>query len=363
MAIADLQRDLDKIKIALMDDPDSIFYTSVFFSLNHVWTDQYPTAATDGRSVFFNPEFFARQSMEKKKGLVLHETEHVGLLHMEREGDRDHEKANRAADYVINIGLRDRGIQLPDDGLYDPAYRGMCFEEVYDIIPDEPPEGYSGDLIFSDDPELKEHINDILIRAAMQVHAAGANPDQIPGHVRVHLDKLLHPKLPWHRILSRQLSRIVKSGYSFSKPNRRFFPDMLLPSMHTPGLGHVGVALDMSGSVTDKQSTCFATEVSAMLRRAKPKEISLVQFDTKIQSINSLTCTSDLNKVTFHGRGGTNIKCVIDWAIKAKPEVLIIFTDGQFDHYPVKPELPVIWVILNNFSWIAPYGRVIHFSE
>lgn len=52
MAIADLQRDLDKIKIALMDDPDSIFYTSVFFSLNHIWTDQYPTAATDGRSVF-----------------------------------------------------------------------------------------------------------------------------------------------------------------------------------------------------------------------------------------------------------------------------------------------------------------------
>ena len=370
MSTVDVQKELDKMKIALMDDPECVFYTSVFFSLNPVWTHEYPSAATDGVNVYFNPTYFAQESPGQRKCLAIHETEHVAFLHPVRLGDRDPIKANIAMDYVINAGLKDRGFELYTGALYDPQYRGMCWEEVYDLLPDTSPAGFTPDVIegarTGDDPkntELEEHINDILVRAAMQVQAAGADPGQIPGHIRVYLDQLLHPKLPWYRLLDRHCTRLSKTDYSFRKPNRRFFPDMILPSMNTPGMGHVGAAMDMSGSVTDRESTIIVTEIYSILRRIKPKEISLVQFDTDIKSIDSVTSIADLKKVTFHGRGGTNIAPVIDWAIKARPDVLIIFTDGHFNRYNIDPKLPVIWVIYDNPSWTAPYGRVIHFQE
>ena len=43
-----LQRALDKAKIALMSKPDSTSFTTVCFSLKHVWDDTITTAATNG---------------------------------------------------------------------------------------------------------------------------------------------------------------------------------------------------------------------------------------------------------------------------------------------------------------------------
>lgn len=357
------EKSLTKAKIALMDDPDCTFYGSVFFSAKHIWDRSLPTAATDGLNIFFNPEFFLKQSPEQRIGLIIHETEHIAFKHMARLGDRDPIKANIAADHVINLGLLKRNFKLPAGGLWDPQYEGLCYEEVYDRLPDDPPEDYSPDLIPNDDPELDEQINDVLVRAAMQTQAAGGDINQIPGELQVYLDQLLHPRLPWQQILLRHCNSIAKTDYSFNRPNRRFFPDILLPSLHSANLGHVGAALDMSGSVTDQQSTMFATEVHSLLQRMKPKEISLVQFDTEIKSVTTLRNKADLLRVTYHGRGGTLIEPVFEWAEKARPSVLIIFTDGQF-HFPKQvPKLPIVWVIHNNKDWQAPFGKTIHFPE
>jgi predicted metal-dependent peptidase len=369
------QKALDRVKIALMERSDTLFYTTVFFSLDQEWDTDIPTACTNGYKIKFNPDFFLKQSPAQQMGLVLHETEHVAFMHMARGETFDDEKWNCACDYVINQGLIDRGFKLPEGGLWDTKYRNMSAEEVYAILPD-PPEGYTMDLVMGDSPEeggtgnkeassdkaLKEHINDILIRAAMQVRMAGADPGQIPGHIQVYLDKLLNPKLPWDRILSKYCHAMKKTDYSFRKPNRRYFPDMLLPSQHGEAMGKIAVALDMSGSVTDAQSTHFATEVYKIVKRLDPKLLQLAQFDTQIKSVTDITSVNDLKKVTYHGRGGTAIAPVIDWIADTKPDVAIIFTDGEFRHYTRKSKTPIIWVIHSNPKFKPPYGKVIHYD-
>ena len=49
---------LNKAKIALMRKTDSVFFTTVCFSLKHKWDDSIPTAATNGKEILFNTKFF-----------------------------------------------------------------------------------------------------------------------------------------------------------------------------------------------------------------------------------------------------------------------------------------------------------------
>lgn len=376
MIPSELQRAFDTAKMELMESKDTIFYTSVFFSLNHVWDESVKTACTDGISVKFAPSYFMKCSPQERLGLILHETEHVTGMDMLRKGDRDHTKWNIACDYCIDTGLTDRGFKIPDV-MYNRDYRNLSKEEIYDQLPKDPPSNYKPDILMPDGgipgdgtdtvqgsqaQALQEHINEILIRAAMQVTAAGANPGQIPGHIQVHLDKLLNPKLPWYRLLARHCHHLTKTDYSFRKPNRRYFPDYILPSQHGEGMGRIAVMMDMSGSLTDAQSTHFASETYGIVKRLKPKVLELAQFDTSIRSVTPIKSVQDLKRVTYHGRGGTDIKPVIDWIAKEKPDVAVIFTDGYFRSYTFNPKVPVIWVIHNNRSFTAPYGKVVHYD-
>jgi predicted metal-dependent peptidase len=376
MSIELADKALNKIKVELMEDPNTLFYTNVFFSLNHLWDTSIETACTNGYWIKFNPDFFLAQSSKQQLGLVLHETEHVAFMHMARMNERNPEKWNIACDHVINLGLTERGFQLPDKGFCDKAYKGMSAEEVYALLPD-PPKSFTMDLVMaegdgSDDSSkegaqsnvtaLEEHINDILIRAAMQVKASGADAGQIPAHIQVRLDKLLNPRLPWNRLLSRYCHALKKTDYSFRKPNRRYFPDMLLPSQHGEGLGNIAIALDMSGSVSDKQSSHFASEMRQIVKQLGPKLLELAQFDTDIKSVHKVTSLKDLEKVTYHGRGGTRIDPVMHWLKGTQHDVAIIFTDGYFQSPTVKPKMPVIWVIHDNPGFQAPFGRVIHYD-
>ena len=67
--------------------------------------------------------------------------------------------------------------------------------------------------------------------------------------------------------------------------------------------------------------------------------------------------------IEFIGGGGTNIQELIDWVRDNKPEVTLIFTDGNF-HIPNFNGVctDIIWLIEGNTEWSIPYGKIIHYS-
>lgn len=360
------EKALSRAKIALMSKPDSAFFTSLCFSLKHKFSDEVPTAATNGKEILFSPNFFIALNPEERIFLLLHETMHCAYLHGVRTKalNLDPEKANVAADHVINLQLIERGFKMPIGGLADPKYAGMNMEAIYKLLPEESKPAPWDDLKDheGDPSELKEDMKDILVRAAIQSKMANDKPGTIPKDIQIYLDRLLKPKLPWKTILRRYLQATIKTDYSWIKTNRRYQPEFILPTMHSEGLMDIAIAIDTSGSVSQKQFTQFMSEVHTILKFMKPTKITIVQFDTSIKAIDEVKNVQQMMKLKFQGRGGTRINEVISWANENKPKLLLVFSDGEFRVPEEKANVNTVWLIHNDPKWKAPWGKVIHYE-
>lgn len=360
---------LNKTKIALMQRADSAFFASLAFSFRHVMDDTISTACTDGKLVRYSPKFFMELDAEERLFLFIHEAMHPAYLHLQRKADRIHGIWNMACDYVINLILVERGFKMPKCGLLDHRFAGMHAEQVYKILIDENtqvPQDMVLDLSESADPDpatAKAAMNEILIRAAIRSKQEKDKPGTIPGEIQIYLDKLLNPKLPWNVILRKFLNGFSRNDYSFRKVNRRYFPQYYIPRLYSESLDSITVAVDTSGSVSDTDFAAFVSEIGAIFRMMMPKEIKLVQFDTRIKSVNKARSFSELKQVKFVGRGGTSIGPVINWANDNPSQVLLVFTDGEF-YWPAGAtcKMPVIWLIHNKPDFQAPFGKVIHYT-
>ena len=364
---------LNKAKIQLMSTADSVFFTTLAFSLKHSFSNSIPTACTNGKSIKYNPDFFMGLTPDERVFLILHEAMHCAYLHMERKQDRCPDRFNIAADHVINLQLIERGFRMPADGYADPQYKGLSTEEVYNLLPpplpNQPMGGFGNDL---EDPEdgsaasseaLRNDIQDILVRAAIQSKLAGEKPGSIPGDIQIFLDRLLNPKLPWNRILQKYLNQMSKSDYTFKRLNRRFFPRHYLPSLYSSErLINIAVAIDTSGSVSDEEFNRFISETHYILKTLAPEKITIIQFDTEIKSVDDVSSVNDLMKVHFSGRGGTMIKPVFDWATENKPQLLLVFTDGEFRIPDDRLKMDTLWLIHGGGPFNPHFGKIIRYE-
>lgn len=368
--LTESQKAMDKAKIQLMMKPNTVFFTSITFSLSHKWDWKIPTACTNGLEIRYNPDFFMGLDKEEQLFLILHETLHVAFQHMMRLNDRDPRKWNIAADYVINLILVKQGYKMPKGGLLDYQYDEMTSEQVYDLLPDNPEEGDLPMVDLESPPgeseeeqqAVSEKIDDILVKAKLQAEMSGQSAGSIPGELAFYIESLLTPKLPWHSLLRQFMTKVIRQGYTWRRPNRRFWPKHYLPSRLSKNTCHIAVAIDTSCSVSDEEFHRFASETHSILTSLRPAGMTLIQFDTEIKSVTEIDSPDSLRKQEFKGRGGTRIKPVMEWAAQNKPTVLLIFTDGYFSQDFSNPKVPLLWLINDNDGFDTRWGRVIHYD-
>lgn len=369
---------LDKAKIGLMRAPDSAFFTHVAFSLRHEFTDKPITARTEGTRIEYGIKFFMSLNPDEKIFLLLHETMHCAYMHHFRGISKVHKVYRIAADHVINLQLIAAGFKMPKGGHADPRFKGMSTEEVYEILLQEhkdSPQSSSGtdsEGVFGDDLEegteptegqedVQKEIEDIVISAAMKA-AMGDKPGTVPGEIQLFLNGLLNPTLPWTTLLRRYMNKFAKNNYSFARPNKRYVPDFYMPSIQGKKLMDFAAFTDISGSVSDNEFHQQMSEVASIMKNFKPTKLLFGQFDTRIVSIDQIKSMADMAKIHFTGRGGTDVTPVLQWAIENKPQLLMIFSDGDF-HFPnLTYKGDVLWLIFNNPKFTAPFGRVIHYQ-
>ena len=94
---------------------------------------QFPTAATNGKVHYWNPEFVATLSDAELLGVQAHESEHDARHHGTRRGWREPVEWNVAGDFSINIDLVAEGFTLPKGALIDKKYAGLSSEDIYRI--------------------------------------------------------------------------------------------------------------------------------------------------------------------------------------------------------------------------------------
>lgn len=401
----DAEDALSKAKVKLMIKKDCAFFATLILQTPVYWltADEVDTAATDGKNLFFNPEFFLGLDPDERIFLVLHEVMHNVYNHGIRLGFRDHTTWNEAGDYVINDDLIQRGFKMPKDGLHDVGYRGMSADEVYeDLISKKdkgqsnapapwqdikaPPDSQQGDgtpdhngngqggqgqnqglggVQAPTAQEVEDHNKNLLTQATQASQMSGDKAGTVPGSLERTLEEMLKPKLPWNKILAKFLFSLNKNDYSWRKPNRRFISQgIIMPSLHSEGVGRIDFAVDTSGSVSESDFNRFISEIGYVFKTFNPKEIGVMQFDSVLQSNDKCCSVQDFLKIKFSGGGGTRIEPVLEVFKDNDAKALIILTDGYLYHgEELDPKKPVIWCVYSNPRFVPTFGTAIHFDK
>ena len=133
---------LDKIikaRSKLMQGNVGMASMLLHLELVEVDSSRCDTMATDGKKIYFFPDFVEGVTEEELQGVLVHEAFHVVYEHPIRRGKRHPKVWNIACDYVINAYLvYDLGMILPTGGLLKYSYKGWTAEKVYqDLIKDQ----------------------------------------------------------------------------------------------------------------------------------------------------------------------------------------------------------------------------------
>ena len=128
-------RRIQKARTALvLDHP---FFGSLLFRLKDCECRSIQTMATDGVSLYYNPDFVETLNAATLAGTLAHEVMHPALHHHVRRSGRDPKRWNMACDFAINPLLVDAGLNLPEGVLLDNRFRGMSAEQIYNLLESE----------------------------------------------------------------------------------------------------------------------------------------------------------------------------------------------------------------------------------
>jgi len=338
------------------------------------------TAATDGRHLFYNREFFSGLTTKQVEFVVAHEILHNVFDHMGRNEGRDRQIFNIAADYCVNGQLiRDRiGEQPPEIKIFhDTQHYNKSAEQVYDEIfekYDQEELAALGQLLddhidwekegkgrpaYSKDElkQIRDEIREATIQAA---NAAGAG--NTPANVARMIKELTEPKMNWRELLRQQIQSTIKTDYSFSRPNRKgWHTGAILPGMKFDETIDIAVSLDMSGSITDEMSMDFITELKGIMDEYKDYNIKLWCFDTKVYNEQDFDGYSgeDILNYEIMGGGGTDFMC--NWEYMKEhdinPKKFIMFTDGYpWDSWGDDNYCDTLFIIHGNDKIVPPFG-------
>ena len=337
------------------------FFAALALFARYEVTRTVPTAATDGLTIFRNPDFWNGVSGPEQDGLLLHEVLHAALGHCTRRGDRNAALWNTAADIVINgMILAEPDMVLPTGGMRDDRLAHFSTEEVYELLkrerPDVPPPDLL-DIIESandgaeegarPDPAraeiLDRHWAEAMQRANAIVRTMGQT-DVPPHALRRELEALEPGRLDWRSWLWRYL---VQTPTDFSGYDRRFVGQGLYLEALQGESVRVHVCVDSSGSVTDRHVALFLGEVRGILDSYPHLECDLYFADAQLHGPHRLGGMDP--PPTVLGGGGTSFRPFFDWLESHEDSggtaLAIYLTDG-YGAFPERlPRIPVLWVV------------------
>ena len=364
-------------------------------------SDWCHTLATDGRNFYFNYGFVNKLTPKDAEFGFAHEVLHNVFDHMGRRDSRDPMLSNIAADYATNQILKDERIGTVPSFIkifQDDKYRGMSYEQIYDDIYEKAEKidiGSLGELLDEhlDDgsgeggeggedgeevngsgkgrPKLtaeeKKQIRD-EIKEAMVAAAQSAGAGRVPAGVQRMIKDFTEPKMDWRQLLRMNIQSILKSNYSFSRPNRKSqHSGAILPGMTNDETIDVSIAIDMSGSISDTMAKDFLSEVKGLMDEYVDFKLDLWCFDTEVYNYVQFTgdTADEIMSYECKGGGGTDFDVNYDFMKNQgiEPKKFIMFTDG----YPCgswgdEEYCDSLFIVHGNETIVSPFGQTAYYK-
>ncbi len=282
---------------------------------------EVPTGATDGETIYLNPDWLAQFKPKEIAFVIAHEVEHIIRLHALRRGTRDAGRWNEAGDYGINNDLMEMGMPMPTNaegkyvGLLERGYAGLSTEQIYARLADKPkdkegsgdgsgdssgggkaqPE-MAGDLLptkaksEAEKASIDTRVRGRIVAAAAQVKAS-KGVGAIPAHLKGLIDELTEPRVDWKQELHEFVTATAKDDVTWGRSNRRVrHRGLRLPAPYSEAVGPIAVILDTSGTCW-RYVGDFLSELQGAAVDAQPESIHIYFVDTAVQA--TVTTTAD----------------------------------------------------------------------
>jgi predicted metal-dependent peptidase len=356
------------------------FLGSLLLFAETISTDTISTAATNGRQIFINPQFFERLTLDQQEAVLLHEVLHAALLHVSRGKGRHAERWNIAADIVVNGVLTREGFALPEDSVRAQALEQFSVEEVYDLL-EKPPWVKQDLLLASPDLLSQEGMGDEQgptagslgqeQKRAMETYwrnaleQAGVMAEtllqgSLPASLQRELETLKPGQLNWRHYLWRYL---VRTPIDFRDFDRRFVGKRMYLETLEGETVSVAVCVDTSGSINNEQIQVFLSEVQSILLAYPHLDCKLYYADAALHGPYALTAYGNLP--TPIGGGGTDFRPFFTQLTgdhsPGTATVAVYLTDG-YGYFPLEaPPFPVLWVVTpgGRDSAYFPFGETV----
>ncbi|ROT29379.1 VWA-like domain-containing protein [Micromonospora sp. HM5-17] len=353
------------------------YLATALFSVTVVESRLVPTMGVDRRwRCYVSPGFVDRTPVAQLAAVWVHEVAHLLRDHHGRAdrldtGDRlDHYRVNVAQDCEINDDLVADRLPLPE-GRLEPATfglpTGLLFEQYLARLPanvrsrvrpglEGVPEGGGALDCGSGAHGLARPweigavgggVSDVEAGAirrdtarAIRDHARSRGT--VPGGWQRWADEVLEPTVDWRRALTGAVREAAAwaSGavdYTYHRPSRRSaaLRGVVLPSLRQP-VPRVAVVVDTSGSMGEERLTAALAEISGVLRAVGigGNRVVVLSCDADVHVVRQVHTVGEVRLV---GGGGTDMRVGITEALKSRPHIVVVLTDG----YTPWPEQPL----------------------
>jgi predicted metal-dependent peptidase len=378
------------------------------------------TASTDGKKIYFNPEFLNELTDKELDFVMMHEVLHVALRHCTRGNLLKDDQFNIACDIVVNsnilkskdmkkssITLKKYGesMHLAPDGKEGYEYTAeQVYEQLFKKAKKSKKNQFGGGMSapngngsaqngdgksqngsgkgngdFDDhsrwkrngDDDMGELLSDLWVKRlsdaaeVVKILDADQSRGMTPLCAQRLLDQLKKPQTDWRTILNNFVKEEI-CDYSFSPPDRRYDGDFFLPDFNEKDekVKNILFMMDTSGSISDDMMTVAFSEIKGAIDQFNGAlEGKLGFFDAAIYEPVDFASVDDLLKIRPVGGGGTDFGIIFKYVEEKMqdepPASIVILTDG---YAPFPPEelangIPVLWII-NNDSVNPPWGKV-----
>ena len=345
------------------------YLASALFALHVVESPRTPTMAVDKFwRCYVSPAYVLKTPVEQLAGVWVHEVSHLLRDHHGR-GDRyakRHELTGRAERLRMNIAA---DFEINDDvygdGLARPA--GCVRPKMLDLPDGELMEDYLGrirvgnwpdalawldcgsgsdglDRVWELGPDGADGLSDqerdaVRFRVAEGIRG---RPGDVPAGWQRWAEQAFHPPQQWRELLASAVRSAASSGgagedYTYGRPARRSagLPRVVLPSLRrTPP--RVSVVIDTSGSVSDTELGSAILEVAAIARALGGRRdlITVLPCDAAARVAHPL-CRAE--GIPLLGGGGTDMREGFTRALRERPDVIVVLTDGETPWPLVRP--------------------------
>ena len=374
---------------------------------------EVPTAATDDKYLYINPEWFFKLTLDEQLFVACHEVEHAMYGHagtgwsLSKAGEvryndgvalpYDSDLMNRAMDYVINAQLIEAKIgSMPEGGCHWPgvingdmgvldAYR-ICYKKQSPKGGSNPKGNPSpGNPSPGNGPSLPGQPFDKLLRPG-QGRGKSANKatsersqsewdttvtaamesaklrGQLPANLDRAFNKRLQPKADWRDLFMLAVSRkIGNDRYTWDVLNQQLaYRRIGAPGRTSYSCNLVVIVVDTSGSINQRTFDVFMAEATGLMEQARPKRIIFAQCDTDIQEWVELDGAADLYDCKLKQGGGTSFrkpfKRIDDEGLE--PDLVVYLTDLYGDQNEIpEPRYPVVWGCITDEN--AKWGEIV----